>query len=70
MHLLLGVEVSQCCDAVMLVVGIAQLERQLGRGAAGIFGQQGLQVGLSCLLLLLQSLQNPGSFLSGTNIDT
>lgn len=67
--LLVSVEVSKRCNAVMLVVGSTQLEWKCRRSTAGVFGQQGLQVSLSCLLLLLQSLQSLGSFLEGISVD-
>lgn len=58
--LLLSVEVSKPCKAVMLVVGSTQFEWKCRRSTAG---QQRLQVSLGCLLLLLQSLQSLGSSL-------
>lgn len=61
--LLLGIEIRESSDAIMLVVGSAQFEWQCRGGTAGIFGQQRLQIGLRCQLLLLQSLQGTGSFL-------
>lgn len=63
--LLLVVEVCKFCDAVLLVAGAPQFERK-GRCITGVCGQQGLKVRLSCLLLLVQSLELLLGFLSGT----
>lgn len=69
-HLLLTVEISKSSNAVMLVVGRAQLQGQCGGGSTEIFGQQGLQVSLSCKLLLLQIFQRLGSLLERDKFDT
>lgn len=67
MRLLPGVEVSQGCSVVVLVASTTQFE--LKSRCAGFCGQQGLQVGLSGLLLLLQSLQSLDRLLWGTSVN-
>lgn len=58
--LLLGVEISEGFNAVLFVSGGAELKRKSRRSGVG---QQWLQVGLSSLLLLLQSFELLGSSL-------